>query len=52
MGERNGERLLCQACLGETFSRLKSESDKRFLNVANISACNVLLHVEGTKMFE
>ena len=51
-GEHNRERLLCRACLGETSSRLKSESDKRFLNVANISAHNVLLRVEGTMMFE
>ena len=51
-GERDGERLLCRACLGETSSRLKSELDERFLNVANISARNVLLRVEGAMMFE
>ena len=51
-GERDGERLLCRACLGETSSRLKSESDERFSNVANNSAHNVLLRVEGAMMFE
>ena len=51
-GECDGERLLCRACLGETSSRLKFELDKRFPNVANISAHNMLLCVEGAMIFE